>query len=53
MDSNAPLPQVNADLNRLQEQLHELHQRCAIDVANGRGDGDTSNCDTDMVIRER
>ena len=41
--------QVSADLNRLQEQLHELHQR--IVTAANEEDENSGGCDTAMVIR--
>ena len=53
MESEAPPPQINADLNRLQEQLHELHQRCAVGAASEQEAGDASSSDADMVIRGR
>jgi len=48
MESQAPA-QVSANLNRLQEQLHELHQR--IVNAENKTYGNSDGGDAEMVIR--
>ena len=50
LESQAPPAQISADLNRLQEQLHELHQH-ATSAANEQEEGNGGGCDAGMVIR--
>lgn len=52
MGSDGSPAEVRADLNRLQEQLHELHQRI-VDSADQSRDASNEGHNVAMVIRGR